>query len=226
MRGGRLVGVTAVAAVSLAAAVALVVTGLLPSRHAAVQGSDVGGPRVATAPSPAPSDHFSAAAQALLAPAAPPATLIIPAIGVSAPVESVGTDGLGRMATPSRPDHVAWFNPGAAPGGAGDAIIDGHLDWTSGPAVFWQLRKLHMGDQVIVVRSDGSRVTFVVYSTATVAFDARMDQLFATTGPPTLSLVTCSGSWDRGRGTYLQRLVVHAALLPATPQETPGDEGG
>jgi len=49
------------------------------------------------------------------------------------------------MAVPSVPSHVAWYSPGPAPGEPGDAVIDGHLDWTTGPAVFWNLGKLHAG---------------------------------------------------------------------------------
>ena len=40
---------------------------------------------------------------------------------------------------PSKPTDVAWYKPGPAPGEAGDAVIDGHLDWTTGRAVFWDL---------------------------------------------------------------------------------------
>ena len=43
-----------------------------------------------------------AAAQAIVAPAVAPQRLLVPVIGVNAPVESVGLDAKGRMATPSR----------------------------------------------------------------------------------------------------------------------------
>src|SRR5205807_8123210 len=66
-----------------------------------------------------------------------PSQLVIPKISVIAPVEKVGVDRSHNMAVPSRPTHVAWYSPGPAPGEAGDAVIDGHLDWTTGKAVFW-----------------------------------------------------------------------------------------
>jgi hypothetical protein len=204
----------------------LVVTGRLADRPAPAQASGVGGPSVVAGARPTPPASTSAAERALVAPPAPPAALLIPAIDVRAEVESVGMDAQGRMATPSRPDHVAWFSPGVVPGAAGDAVIDGHLDWTNGQAVFWNLHKLRPGDEIRVVKTDGSGVRFLVDSTTTVAYDGRMDQLFTRTGPPALSLVTCSGPWDRRRGTYLDRLLVHAALAPTSPLETPGDEGG
>lgn len=188
-----------------------------------------GGPRVlvpSSSPGATSPDPTAAQAQAILAPVAAPVRLTIPAIGVDAPVEQVGTDAQGRMAVPSEPDHVAWYSPGVAPGDVGDAVIDGHLDWTSGPAVFARLGQLRSGDRVVVTRADQSQAVFVVDSTATYAFDARVQDLFTRTGVPSLSLLTCSGPWDRQRGTYLTRLAVHATLAPGPVQSTPGDEGG
>jgi sortase (surface protein transpeptidase) len=205
----------------------------LPGLDRAAPAAAIGGPAVAVRPSTAaaatPSadaNGYAARARALLAPAARPTQLVIPALGVNAVVESVAVDAQGRMGTPSQPDHVAWYDPGAAPGDPGNAVIDGHLDWTSGPAVFWHLSRLHAGDQVTVVRADGTQVRFVVDSSTQVPFDARTNDLFTRTGPPALSLVTCAGAWDRARSTYLTRLVVHATLAPSEPTDKPGDEGG
>jgi hypothetical protein len=183
-----------------------------PTASAASQG---GGPRVGS-PDASPTGSTKT----------PAVRLLIPAIGVDAPIEKVGVDAEGRMATPSRPDHVAWFAPGAAPGDAGNAVIDGHLDWTNGPAVFWHLDQLHPGDEVVVVRADGSRLRFLVGRSAQYPFDAAPPGLFTHVGPPGVALVTCSGDWDRARSTYLTRLVVFATLAPTTPSTTPGDEGG
>jgi Sortase domain len=181
----------------------------------------------ATSPAPVatPSSDggLAAAARAIVAPAAAPVQLLVPAIGVRATVEAVGLDKQGRMATPSRADNVAWYRPGTAPGDAGNAVIAGHLDWTSGPAVFWRLGSLRRGDQITVARADGSQAAFVVDGTSTMSFDAPTDSLFTRAGPPSLTLITCAGAWDRQRATYLQRLVVHAALAPrVVTAEKPG----
>jgi sortase (surface protein transpeptidase) len=178
---------------------------------------------------PAPSatpDQLLQAAQAIVAPAAAPARLVVPSIKVDAGVEAVGLDAQGRMATPSQASHVAWFQPGAAPGDVGDAVMAGHLDWTTGPAVFWYLGRVHQGDEITVVRADGTRVRFVTDSTRQIPFDAPTDALFTRGGPPSLTLITCAGTWDRQHGTYLQRLVVHATLAPSVSANRPGDEGG
>ena len=218
--------------VGLLAGVALVVTGHVPGQSGSLlerwigQASSkvaVGGPRLGAAGSrPA----LRAAVAALTAPAAPPTRLVIPKLGVDALVESVGIAADGSMAVPSQPDRVAWYQLGVKPGDAGDALFDGHFDWWTGPAVFWHLGNLRRGDQVNVVRADGSQLSFTVDSTTTFPWNARTDGLVTTVGPPSISLVTCSGTWDRQRQTYLNRLVVHATLAATGPQLTPGDEGG
>lgn len=177
-----------------------------------------GGPRVT---SPAPNS-----ASTVTAPAPSPARLIIPSLQVDAAVEPVATDAQGRMATPSQPNDVAWFKPGAAPGDSGNAVFAGHLDWTSGPAVFWHLGDLKPGAEVQVVRADGSRLRFAVDGVKQYAFDADPSDVFTRSGPPAIALVTCTGAWDRARQTYLQRLSVHASLLQSGPSSTPGDEAG
>ena len=168
----------------------------------------------------------TATVRAITGPAAPPARLVIPSLGVNAEVEPVADDAQGRMAAPSRPERVGWYRNGSMPGESGNAVLDGHLDWTSGPAVFWHLAQISSGAQVIVVTSSGAQLNFVVDSNVVFPFDARPQGLFTKTGPPSIALVTCSGPWDRQRGTYVDRLVVHATLAPPTPPEPPGDEGG
>src|SRR5260370_16594342 len=87
-----------------------------------------------------------------------PARLIIPAIGVTAPVEFVSILSSGDLATPvqNQWEHVGWYETGPKPGEVGSAVIDGHLDRPGGyPAVFWNLRSLHAGDNVIVIYTRG-----------------------------------------------------------------------
>jgi LPXTG-site transpeptidase (sortase) family protein len=183
-------------------------------------------------PQPAPPSRLGAtsgetlaAAQAIVAPVAAPQRLLVPGIGVNASVEPLGLDTQGRMATPSRAENVGWYSPGAAPGDVGNAVIDGHLDWTTGPAVFWKLGRLRHGDEITITRADGSQAKFAVQSTSVMPYDASTDLLFTRSGPPSLTLITCSGSWDRQRGTYLQRLVVRASLVSSAPAK-PVDGAG
>lgn len=141
-----------------------------------------------------------------------PATLVIPAIGVDATIEQVTVTGGGAIGVPQRWQEVSWYSPGVAPGQNGDAVIDGHLDWCGIPqAVFYRLAQLKAGDQIDVVTEQGTTLRFQVTSLASVPNSDRPAGLFATSGPPRLSLITGAGSWDRGTSEYTRRLIVDAA---------------
>lgn len=144
-------------------------------------------------------------------PQALPVRLTIPAISVDAPVRPVGLTTSGALGVPGDLSSTAWYDLGALPGQPGDAIIQGHLDGAAGIGVFWRLHALQPGDSVNVTLADGRRLVFSVERLAYYPYDAHPAALFSTDGPAELSLVTCAGRWDQGRGTYLERLVVTAA---------------
>lgn len=139
-----------------------------------------------------------------------PVRLVVPAAQVNAAVETVGLTQ-GAIGVPSQAMDAAWYDGSVAPGQPGNAILDGHVDWWTGPGVFGHLAQVRVGDQVQLVRTDGSQVTFAV--TGQQIFGAN-DQVPATmlakTGPATLSLITCTGSWDGSE--YSERLVINASL--------------
>ena len=143
-----------------------------------------------------------------------PATgrLRLPAAGIDARIEPVLVDAQGNMAVPSRPDLVGWYARGPAPGSPGDAMLDGHLDTAAGSAVFGNLSRAAPGNHLTVEWGDGRSYEFVIESVHLYGYDAHPAGLFATDGPPRLSLVTCAGPWDSRLGTYRQRLVVDARL--------------
>lgn len=161
------------------------------------------------APSPAPSAHASPATSSS-PPHATPARLRIPAIGVDAAVEQVGLTAQHDMDVPRESSDVGWYKAGPEPGQPGDAVIDGHLVWTSGPAVFWSLGRLRAGDQIQVADVSGRALSFQVTSAASYpANEPPPPSLFSSGGQPRLSLITCAGDWN---GTqYDKRLVVQAA---------------
>ncbi|MBO0681591.1 MAG: class F sortase, partial [Candidatus Dormibacteraeota bacterium] len=142
--------------------------------------------------------------------------LVISKINVNAPVEVVGLDENNNMGVPEKPTDVGLYGPGAQPGQPGDAVIDGHLDWYNMPqAVFYNLSNLAPGDEVDVL--EGSKTLhFKVTDSENVAYNSHPPGLFATDGAPRLTLITCSGSWDVGRSTYTQRLIVNAEYTGTT----------
>ena len=143
-----------------------------------------------------------------------PGTLIIPRIGVRAIVEQVTVDSNNDMAAPAKPSDVGWYSPGVAPGQGGDAVIDGHLDWYGVPkAVFYYLNQLQVGDAVDVVSQSGVKLDFKVTDSTSVSRTSHPVGLFATTGSPRVTLITCAGDWNPNAGEYDQRLLVDAAFV-------------
>jgi hypothetical protein len=160
-----------------------------------------------------------------------PVRLEVPAIGVDALVEHVGRLPEGKVDVPRVPADVAWFNESALPGQQSEktSIISGHLDSPAGAAVFYQLRMLVPGDEMVVTYTNGDRYVFVVDEKERYYFDQPPYQKLYGDGESVgrrLNLITCDGAWDRGSANYQQRLVVYTTLkgegerLAATGDDT------
>jgi len=142
-----------------------------------------------------------------------PVRLEIPAIGVDAGIEHVGVNSLNQMDVPKIPSDVAWYDRGPLPGQRGSAVINGHLDTATSPAVFYDLRKLIPGDEMVITYANNDRYVFVVTSKQRYYFDeAPMDQILGAASGRNLNLITCDGAWDGGSANYQQRLVVYSRL--------------
>jgi Sortase domain len=145
-----------------------------------------------------------------------PVRLEIPRIGVSTGLQRLGRAADGTVEVPQGPgrwDTAGWYAGGTRPGDPGSAVILGHVDSTSGPAVFARLRQLRRGDRVEVVRADGSRVRFSVERVE--QYDKRRfptDDVYYPTLRPQLRLVTCGGAFDPVGGHYRANLIAFAGL--------------
>lgn len=142
-----------------------------------------------------------------------PVRLLIPRIAVDALVESRGLDAGRNMLTPADYHDVAWYNLGPRPGQPGNALLNGHVDWWTGSAVFTRLSELRAGDRVVVVGGDGTRLSFKVTTRQVVAANARVASLFAPSRVATLTLITCTGMWDSRIQSDTHRLLVSAVLV-------------
>jgi sortase (surface protein transpeptidase) len=141
----------------------------------------------------------------------PPLWVEIPSIGVSSRLVRLGLNPDGTMEVPRDDGLAGWYTGGAVPGEDGPAVISGHVDSRSGPAVFYRLRELGRGDTVRVRRADGRWLRFEVTATARHAKAAfPTDAVFGPVTGPVLRLITCGGAFDRSSGHYLDNLVVTA----------------
>ncbi|MGY1687495.1 class F sortase [Geodermatophilus sp. SYSU D00867] len=143
--------------------------------------------------------------------AAPPVRVRAPAIGLDSGLVNLGLDATGALAAPADPAAAGWYTGGPAPGDVGPAVLAGHVDSRSGPAVFWRLRELAAGDEVLVDRADGSTVAFTVSRVERHPKDAfPTAAVYGPTADAQLRLVTCGGDFDRSARSYEDNVVVFA----------------
>lgn len=137
-----------------------------------------------------------------------PTDVVIPTLGVEAPV--VGVEAPGRTLTPPADAGVlGWWADGARPGARrGSVLVAGHTV-TGGAGALNRLEELAPGD-LIDVRTQRGVVGYTVrrvrtFSKGTLA--RRAAELFSQQVPGRLVLVTCE-DWDGSR--YLSNVVVLA----------------
>ena len=143
----------------------------------------------------------------------------IPSIGVDAKIVILGVDPDGTMQVPKGPKDVAWYTFSAHPGAVGNVVLAGHVDYVNyGAAVFWHLRDLKPGDDVVLTLDDGLKYTYRISSS--VAYDdatAPVAEIVGPTPTETITLITCTGTFDRRAREYDKRLVVKGYRVRDAP---------
>lgn len=143
----------------------------------------------------------------------PPAGIRIPRIGVDSRLESLAVDSDGRLIAPRDYDRAGWYAGGVVPGAVGPAIIAGHVDSPTAPAVFARLGELRAGDEIVITRRDGVALNFrVTRSTQSAKSAFPTDAVYSNVPAPELRLITCAGAFDTAAGHYTDNLIVFAAL--------------
>jgi sortase (surface protein transpeptidase) len=210
---------TALPAVSLLVLAALALTGCgaaatgdappssVPSAAASGQAeSPTAAPKPA-GPSPTPSQKK---------PAAAPATVEIPVIGVRSPLMKLGLRPNRSLEVP--PDGpgapAGWYSGSPSPGETGPAVLLGHVNATGGgPGVFADLRALKNGAEIKVTREDGSTASFAVYRAAAYSKNSFPTlEVYGNTKASELRLITCDG-YDPSTGEFDDNYVVYAQLM-------------
>jgi len=143
-------------------------------------------------------------------PTAPPAQLLIPVLDVHRPVEKVGVNQFGVLNLPVNSWNAGWYKGGPVPGAPGDSVIEGHAGYPGQPMIFGKLVDLHRGDRIIVVLSDGSRQLFLVTTTRSFPAGTAIPGLGDPYGDARLTLITCTGHFDKKNHWFSDRLVLEA----------------
>ena len=171
-------------------------------------------PVVSAAPSSA-TDSPTLAAVATVMPASRPVRLQIPAIDVDSGLLDLGLQDDGTIEVPPDAESAGWYTGAPTPGELGPAVIVAHVDWGGELGVFFDLRDLREGDEIMVTREDGTVATF--RATSVEQFEKAQfptEAVYGNIDHAGLRLITCGGEFDPQARSYLDNIVVFADLQP------------
>lgn len=120
----------------------------------------------------------------------------------------------GTMQVPKSPEVAGWYRLGPTPGELGPAIIVGHVDSSRGPAIFWRISQLELGQKIEVDRTDGSTAIFAVSQVS--IFDQNYfptEEVYGNIDYAGLRIITCGGQYIRDIERYTHNVVVFASLV-------------
>jgi LPXTG-site transpeptidase (sortase) family protein len=158
---------------------------------------------------------------------APVARLIIDNAKIDAPVVQKGVDANGVMQSPDNATDTVWYDFSAHPGFPGNAVFAGHVDYIHvGAAVFWNLKDLNEGDLVQVRLADGTVYKYSVVSKRQYDSEsASVDDIVGPTPKESVTLITCSGTFNSATHQYDKRLVIRAERIPEGANPAPPAQG-
>jgi hypothetical protein len=175
--------------------------------------------KASVSPNPLPSPALGPASSLEAEHDGRPASVWIGSIGAGSELIDLGLTADGSLEVPVDFGVAGWWKGGPRPGDPGPAVITGHLDSTKGPGVFAKLGRVKPGDEIIVRRNDGGRLTFLVTRIDRYpkrAFPTRT--VYGPTDAPELRVITCGGVFDRSASSYVSNIVVFAKLIgPSSP---------
>ncbi|HEX6393259.1 MAG TPA: class F sortase [Acidimicrobiales bacterium] len=148
-----------------------------------------------------------------------PVSISVPALGIVSglgPPRGLNRDGTIDDAPLAGPTWSLpwWYDAGASPGQPGSAVLLGHVDSSIGAGhlgVFFRLGDLAPGDKIALTLADGSLTRWTAVSNVLYP-DGRFPNalVYSQSGPPTLRLVTCGGSFNWQTHHYESAVVVTA----------------
>lgn len=140
-----------------------------------------------------------------------PTSVSVERIGVSgATIVEVGVADNGDMEIPGA-DAVGWYRFNPIPGEQGSSVLAAHISFNGRPGVFRYLAGSEIGDVVTVGFDDGTESRFEIVEVSQYnKGDLPKDRVFAKTGEPVLTLITCGGDFNRSIRSYEDNIVAYA----------------
>lgn len=153
-----------------------------------------------------------------------PTRITIPSLDIDQDLTELAV--IGRtLQVPDDYADIGWWGGGPVPGRQGSAVLVGHVDSPTGPAVFYQLSGVARGSRVEVRLDDGARAVFAITDVEVYDRDSfPSSEVYQAQGRPGLHLVTCGGTFDTGTQQYSSNVVVSARLVERIPAGGNGPE--
>jgi LPXTG-site transpeptidase (sortase) family protein len=141
--------------------------------------------------------------------------LLIQSAKVDAPLQVKGLNARNEMENPDGKDNIAWYNFTSRPGFGSNAVFSGHVDWYTGEkGVFWHLRDVKEGDEVVLKLSDGMELKYkVVRNEVFKTNDTPVAEIVGDTPQEVITLITCDGTFNKNTQDYSNRRIVRAERI-------------
>ncbi|MCB9820005.1 class F sortase [Candidatus Nomurabacteria bacterium] len=151
-------------------------------------------------------------------PASNPRYISIPKLGVEETrIFPTGVEKNGQLGAPANISDAVWYKDSALPGsGSGAVLIDAHNGGVTRNGVFSGLNKLTKGDEIIVERGDGKKITYTVVENESMSLEEAnktgMQKMMksAEEDKEGLSLITCDGKWVPRYQQFDRRIMLRA----------------
>lgn len=147
-----------------------------------------------------------------------PVHIEVPATGIDADLMSIGLTADHSLGVPplDQAQKAAWYDLGPAPGQAGPAVIDAHVDSLEVRGfhgAFYNLGSMRPGETIDVTRADHAVAEFTVdYVQEAPKASFPTSTVYGTVPYAALRLITCGGDFDYATHSYTDNTIVYAHL--------------
>ncbi|HBU81168.1 MULTISPECIES: class F sortase [Paenibacillus] len=143
-----------------------------------------------------------------------PVRLCIPSVHLSTSITPIHLSENGQLQVPKSSEIAGLYVDGVLPGENGNAIVAGHVDNYTGPAIFYPLKHLKPGTFVFLFDQNNHYLKYEVLEVESYyTQEAPLDKIFGDTAEKQLNLITCTGTYDRKKKEHNKRLVVYTRLV-------------
>jgi LPXTG-site transpeptidase (sortase) family protein len=144
-----------------------------------------------------------------------PVRIVLTRLGINAPIKSVGLakDGTIEVPPSQNANLAGWYRNMSTPGEVGPAVLLGHKDTATRPAVFSRLPEIKNGDTIEVKRQDKTTAVFTVGGVEQASKKTFPTQrVYGEQQNAQLHLITCGGVYNRRTGHYTDNVIVYATM--------------